>query len=109
MSARDGGVTVLRADDWSHQVELPSRDYVTSLAWSVDGSRLVAGDSTGMVRVWRVPDGSVEAAALCMSAVADLRFGSDPTSLYVADDGAASVGRPLLYAFALAGRRAGSP
>ncbi|MFH1330136.1 MAG: hypothetical protein ABIJ48_05740 [Actinomycetota bacterium] len=113
LAGGSGTVRLWQTRDWEPLAVFHHDARVAALAWSPDGSRLVTGDDAGAVRVWRVGRAVVEAAALCVSGLAALRFGTDPATLYAADDGKASLGRPLLYAFRLveaqaaAGSRAG--
>ena len=56
----DASVQVLKADTAELVAEQPEHmDWITSLAWSADGSQITSASSDGLLRIWDVTTGEL--------------------------------------------------
>jgi WD40 repeat protein len=99
---KDGAIYLWQRDNECKKEILHRHNIdISALAWSPDGLLLASGDFNGTVCLWNHKLGKCLVVGQCLSRVIALQFSRDASILRVADDGTATLNRPIPYVFEL--------
>lgn len=99
---KDGAIYLWQRENGIQKVILHYHNTnISALAWSPDGLLLASGDFSGTVCLWNHKLKKCLVVDQCLSRIMALQFSRDGRILRAADDGSATLDRPIPYVFEL--------